>query len=127
MLADGGMVAWSQSFFRGVPQNASRERYRCDTQCSIVLYERTREQYICAMKIKMNVQLIIAVVLSLSGVALVFMAFWVEPTGQIDSSVLIAFGETSTFAGGLFGIDYNYKYKLKEKVKSLQENKDNDN
>ena len=42
---------------------------------------------------------------------LLFCGFWVKPTGEIDNTVLVAFGEVSTFAGGLFGIDYNYKFK----------------
>lgn len=45
-----------------------------------------------------------AVVLTLSGVALLFMGFWVAPKGIIDSSVLIAFGEIMTCAGALYGI-----------------------
>ena len=34
---------------------------------------------------------------------------WHETT-IIDSSVLVAFGETCTFVGALLGIDYTYKY-----------------
>ena len=37
--------------------------------------------------------------------------FIVPPLGIIDNSVLVAFGEVMTFAGGLIGIDYTYKYK----------------
>jgi len=37
--------------------------------------------------------------------------FWIPPQGEIDPSVLVAFGETSTFAGALFGVDYKYKRK----------------
>ena len=32
--------------------------------------------------------------------------------GEIDPSVLVAFGETSTFAGALFGVDYRYRRKI---------------
>ena len=60
-----------------------------------------------------NVQLVIAILLTLSGVALLFSGFWVDPQGEIDSSVLVAFGEISTFAGALFGVDYSYKLKVK--------------
>lgn len=66
---------------------------------------------------KMNIQLATAILLTVSGVTLVFTGFWVDPTGQIDNSVLIAFGETSTFAGGLFGIDYNYRFRGQFKSK----------
>jgi hypothetical protein len=30
--------------------------------------------------------------------------------------VLTAFGETSTFGGALFGIDYTYKYKIRKGI-----------
>lgn len=58
-----------------------------------------------------NLQLFIATFLVLCGILLLFSGFWVAPTGEIHNSVLIAFGEACTFAGGLFGIDYTYKYK----------------
>ena len=56
-------------------------------------------------------QLITAFVLTLSGIILLFMGFWIHPTGEIHNSVLVAFGEVSTFAGALFGVDYSYKFK----------------
>lgn len=59
-------------------------------------------------------QLVMAVVLTLAGIALLFMGFWCAPTGVIDSSVLVGFGEVSTFAGALFGVDYTYKYKYQK-------------
>lgn len=65
------------------------------------------------MRRKLNIQLGVAVMLTIAGVTLLFMGFWIEPTGQIDNSVLIAFGEISTFAGTLFGVDYTYKFKSK--------------
>ena len=40
--------------------------------------------------------------------------FWIDPQGLIDNSVLVAFGEISTFAGALFGVDYSYKLKIKD-------------
>ena len=36
----------------------------------------------------------------------------IDPQGLIDNSVLVAFGEISTFAGALFGVDYSYKLKI---------------
>jgi hypothetical protein len=56
-----------------------------------------------------NLQLGMAILLTLSGIALLFCGFWIDPEGEIASSVLIAFGETCTFAGALFGVDYRYK------------------
>lgn len=61
---------------------------------------------------RVTVQLVIAILLTLSGIVLLFSGFWVDPDGLIDSSVLVAFGEISTFAGALFGVDYTYKYRI---------------
>jgi hypothetical protein len=47
----------------------------------------------------------------MSGIALLFCGFWADPEGKIDSTVLVAFGETGTFAGALFGVDYSYRKK----------------
>lgn len=71
---------------------------------------------------KLNLQLITAVVLVMVGCGLLIAGFIVSPLGMIDSSVLTAFGETCTFGGALFGIDYTYRYK----VKNIQK-KDNEN
>lgn len=61
------------------------------------------------MRKRLTVQLWIAVLLTLSGIALVWTAFLVVPRGEIHNSVLLAFGEMSTFAGALFGVDYKYR------------------
>ncbi|MCS2893867.1 hypothetical protein NXY11_04710 [Parabacteroides faecis] len=61
---------------------------------------------------RITIQLIIAILLTVSGIVLLFSGFWVAPDGLIDSSVLVAFGEISTFAGALFGVDYTYKFKI---------------
>ena len=55
---------------------------------------------------RINIQLTVAVMLCLAGLSLLFMGFWCSPTGEIHNSVLIGFGEVSTFAGALFGVDY---------------------
>ena len=62
---------------------------------------------------RLTVQLIIAILLTLSGIVLLFSGCWIDPQGWIDSSVLVAFGEISTCAGALFGVDYSYKFKIK--------------
>ena len=54
-----------------------------------------------------------ALLLCVAGLTLLFFGFWVPPPGEIHSSVLIAFGEISTFAGALVGVDYSYKLKSK--------------
>lgn len=50
---------------------------------------------------KLTVQLAVAVFLTISGMVLIFSGFWVSPRGEIHNSVLVAFGEVSTFAGAL--------------------------
>lgn len=60
---------------------------------------------------KLNIQLLAAMMLVIVGCGLLIAGFVVAPLGVIDSSVLVAFGETSTFAGALFGVDYHYKQK----------------
>ena len=58
---------------------------------------------------KPNTQLITAFVLSIGGLTLLFLGVFIDPQGQIHETLLVAFGETATFAGALFGIDYVYK------------------
>lgn len=63
-------------------------------------------------KLKLNFRLAVATVLTVVGCGLLIAGFIVPPLGIIDSSVLVAFGETSTFVGAVLGIDYNYKYQI---------------
>ena len=58
---------------------------------------------------KIELQLIAAFILSVGGLVLLFCGIFIDPQGEIHSSLLVAFGETATFAGALFGIDYVYK------------------
>ena len=60
---------------------------------------------------KIELQLIAAFILSIGGLVLLFCGIFIDPQGEIHSSLLVAFGETATFAGSLFGIDYYYKQK----------------
>ena len=60
---------------------------------------------------RLDLQLISAFVLSVGGLVLLFCGIFIDPQGEIHSSLLVAFGETATFAGALFGIDYVYKKK----------------
>ena len=59
-------------------------------------------------------QFIFAWVLVVIGVILIFFGFFAEPIGEIDPSVLTAFGEILTFSGAILGIDYRYKFKSEE-------------
>lgn len=52
----------------------------------------------------------VAVGLVTIGCGLLIAGFFLPPRGEIHSSVLVAFGETMTFAGALFGIDYRYRH-----------------
>lgn len=74
---------------------------------------------------RMNFQAIAAFILIIVGCGLLIAGFIVNPLGVIDPSVLTAFGETSTFAGAIFGIEYTYKYRSLKKKK--EENPDKDN
>nr|DAL36973.1 MAG TPA_asm: hypothetical protein [Caudoviricetes sp.]DAU47461.1 MAG TPA: hypothetical protein [Caudoviricetes sp.]DAX38756.1 MAG TPA: hypothetical protein [Caudoviricetes sp.] len=74
-----------------------------------------------AMK-KLTVQLAVAVFLTISGMVLIFSGFWVSPRGEIHNSVLVAFGEVSTFAGALFGVDYRYQVRIFKKKEVKDEN-----
>ena len=60
---------------------------------------------------RFDLQLISAFILSIGGLVLLFCGIFIDPQGQIHESLLVAFGETATFAGSLFGIDYYYKKK----------------
>ncbi len=63
-------------------------------------------------KQKLDLRLVVAVILTIVGSGLLIAGFIVPPLGVIDSSVLVAFGETCTFVAALLGIDYNYKYQI---------------
>jgi hypothetical protein len=62
---------------------------------------------------KLTIQLALSVILVLFGIGLLIASFIVPPHGVIDSSVLVAYGETLTFSGALIGVDYSYKYKIR--------------
>ena len=63
------------------------------------------------MKEHLNIQLITAALLALGGLILLFCGLYIEPKGEIEETVLVAFGEVATFSGALMGIDYVYKKK----------------
>ena len=45
------------------------------------------------------------------GLTLVGISLFLPPRGEIDPTVLTAYGETLTFVGALIGIDYHYREK----------------
>lgn len=54
-------------------------------------------------------QLVTSAVLSVGGLALLYVGALLAPQGEIHESILIGFGEVATFAGSIMGIDYFYK------------------
>lgn len=70
----------------------------------------------------MRYHLWIATFLCVAGVALLFMGLWIPPAGEIHPSVLVAFGEVSTFAGALFGVDYSYRYRYRSRFNEKRPN-----
>lgn len=63
-------------------------------------------------KKKLTIQLILGAFLVVVGVVLLFLGFYAPAVGEIANSVLVAYGEVSTFAGALIGVDYSYKFKM---------------
>ena len=63
------------------------------------------------MKHDSHIQLFIAALLTIAGIALLFVGVIIAPKGEIHESLLVAFGEIATFAGSIIGIDYRYKTK----------------
>ena len=67
-------------------------------------------------------------VITIAGIVLLFIGAYLDPKGQIHSSLLIGFGEVATFAGALLGVDYHYKFRFRElvdetegRIKALEE------
>jgi len=60
---------------------------------------------------KKKLEVLFAFALCIAGVVILFLGLYLPPEGEIDSSVLVAYGETLTFAGSLIGIDYHYRCK----------------
>ena len=61
---------------------------------------------------KFDTQLLLGVLITIFGLALITLSFFVKPLGYIDPTVLTAFGEILTFAGALLGIDANYRIHI---------------
>ena len=68
-----------------------------------------------------KVQFIIAGGLMIVGCVLLIIGMFVPPIGVISSSVLIAYGEISTLAASILGIDAIYTNKLQRIVSGMKE------
>lgn len=64
--------------------------------------------------------------LCLAGVAMLFIALFIPPVGEISEIVLWGVGEIFTLAGSLLGLDAYFDFKLKRFI-SNDKNKDKDN
>lgn len=69
---------------------------------------------------KMTAQFILGVVVVLAGILLLFMAFFAPPMGDINANILVAYGESLTFAGALIGVDYHYRYRYSDNEKEQE-------
>ena len=97
----------------GIADSSQKKSFHC------VPLPKNRESAVENRKImKLNIQLITAAVLSAGGIVLLFIGAFIAPEGEIHESLLVGFGEVVTFSGALFGIDYTYKYKDKNKNRS---------
>ena len=61
-------------------------------------------------------QLATAAILSVGGLALLYVGALIAPQGEIHESILVGFGEVATFAGAIFGIDYTYRWRSRHGV-----------
>lgn len=56
-------------------------------------------------------QLVLAAAMCIFGCILLAAGLFLPPSGTIDPTLLVAYGETLTFAGALIGVDYRYRYR----------------
>lgn len=74
-----------------------------------------------------KIQFTISGLLMFVGVVLLFVGMFVEPTGIIHQSVLVAFGEIATLAAAVLGIDAVYTNALQRIVQNYKhEEKENE-
>ena len=90
------------TWFKRMVKNTNKKREK------VYIFALAIEKY---RMMKTNLQLITAALLSIGGLVMLFCGIFIDPEGQIHETLLVAFGETATFAGALFGIDYVYKRK----------------
>lgn len=57
-------------------------------------------------------------VIALAGVAMLFVALFIPPQGEISGSALGAAGEIFLVAGSLLGLDSYFNFKLKRYLKN---------
>ena len=62
------------------------------------------------------IYLVIAAIMIAAGLALIYWGFATQPKGEIHYTVLVAYGETLSFAGAVMGIAYSSKLAI-EKIR----------
>lgn len=67
--------------------------------------------------ILVNVQTILSLIFSISGIVLIFLGFFSVPIGEISTSLEIVLGELLGFIASLLGIDSYYSYRLSKTIK----------
>lgn len=67
--------------------------------------------------ILINVQNILSVIFSISGIVLIFLGFFSVPIGEISTSLEIVLGELLAFIASLLGIDSYYSSKISKIIK----------
>ena len=65
----------------------------------------------------------LAALLIVCGVAMLFVAMYLDPKGKIDGSVLGAAGEMFVLAGSLLGLDSYVNYKIKKVIGNKEDKK----
>ena len=60
---------------------------------------------------------LLGAILAILGVAMLFVAMFIDPKGEISGSVLGAVGELFVLAGSLLGLDSYFDFKLKRYLK----------
>lgn len=68
-------------------------------------------------------KLVMSFISLIAGIILLFVGMFLPPEGEIHSSVLVAFGESATFAGAILGIHFSYTTKLSELENELEKTK----
>lgn len=63
-------------------------------------------------------------VVAILGVAMMFIAIFIEPQGHISSSVLTGSGELLVFAGAILGLDGYIAFKSRKLYDQFINNKD---
>lgn len=67
---------------------------------------------------------ILAIVVMIAGLSLLFIGLFIQPEGEIHSSVLTAFGTVCIFVASLLGISIHYANELDKFKANVQERLD---